>query len=197
MIIHIHQNKLLAMIAAANRTEIALSKSKIVFLFLGAIAFVAAGLWFVIDPPKTQNSFWSDPVRLAVIGWATILFFGIGAIYLIFKLRDNKPGLVIDNAGITDNSGALSAGHIPWQDIENISVFEMSGQKLVMLHVVNPEDYIARHRVSFKRKLAAMNHRMYGTPVSISASGLKISFDHLLSLLMRKWQEAKQPHERT
>jgi hypothetical protein len=174
-----------------GRTEIALSKSKMLFLLLGAIGFVAAGFWFVIDPPEIRNAFWGDPTKLAILGYASILFFGAGAIYLIGKLRDNKPGLIIDDTGLVDNSGALSVGHIPWLDIENISVFEMNRQKLIMLHVANPQHYIDRQKNTFKRKLMAMNHRMYGTPVSISVNGLKTSFDDLMALLTQHLQEAK------
>lgn len=174
--------------SSGQQVEIPLSKSKMVLMLLGALAFVAIGLWFVIDPPEIENSYWGNPTKIAIVGYASILFFGLCAVYLVRKLPDNKPGLVIDDTGLTDNSGGLSGGHIPWTDIKNISVLEMHKQKLIMLEVKNPEDYISRQRSLLKRKGMQLNHKMYGTPLSISANGLKISFDDLMQLLMERYK---------
>jgi len=73
------------------------------------------------------------PTRIAIAGYASIIFFGLCTVFLIRKLPDTKPGLVIDSTGLFDNSGALSAGLILWEDIENISVLEIHKQKLLML----------------------------------------------------------------
>jgi hypothetical protein len=72
--------------------------------------------------------------------------FGLRLHHILWTLRyllcsqtsRHEPGLVIDNTGLFDNSGALSAGQILWEDIENISVLEMHKQKLLMLRVKNP-----------------------------------------------------------
>jgi len=55
--------------------------------------------------------------------------------------------------------------------------------------VSNPEEYINRHTNFIAKKAAAINHKMYGSPISIAANSLKYSFDDLYYALRKKWQE--------
>ncbi len=127
-----------------------------------------------------------------IAGYASILFFGLCAIFFIHKLPDNKPELIIDDDGLLDNSSEVAAGEILWQDIEEISVIEIHRQKLIMLQVKNPQDYIDKQASGFKRKLMTMNFKMYGTPLSITTNGLKISFEELLSTLTKKFNALRR-----
>ena len=174
-----------------QRIEISLSKKKLSLMLLGALAFVAIGLWFIISPPIITNSYWGNPTTIAVAGYASIFFFGLCAFFIIKKLPDNKPGLIIEQEGLIDNSSGVSTGQILWDDIERISVIEIHRQKLIMLHVINPQDYIDKQTSTFKRKMMQLNYKMYGTPLSISSNGLKISFDELLSTLTDKLKAAR------
>jgi hypothetical protein len=166
-----------------GQIEIPLSKKKLILMLIGSIGFVAAGLWFVINPPTISNPFFGNPTVIFVTGIASILFFGLCAVYIARKLPDNKPGLIIDNIGLTDNSSGVSAGQILWSDIENISVIEILRQKLIMLQVKNPQNYIDKQTSGFKRKMMQMNLNMYGTPLSITSNSLQIKFDELLNIL--------------
>ena len=178
--------------ASGQRIEIPLSKKKIALILLGALVFVAIGLWFVIAPPTIKNSYWSNPAKIVIAGYAAIVFFGICAIFCIRKLSDNKPGLIFDDTGLVDNSSGLSAGHILWADIENFSVIEIHKQKLIMLRVKNPRYYIDRERNFLKRKGMELNNKMYGTPLSITSNGLKTSLDNLLTMLNDKLLESRK-----
>lgn len=166
-----------------GQIEIPLSKKKMILMLIGSIGFVAAGLWFVINPPTISNPFFGNPTVIFVTGIASILFFGLCAVYIARKLPENKPGLIIDNIGLTDNSSGVSAGQILWSDIENISVIEIHRQKLIMLHVKNPQEYIDRQTSGFKRKMMQMNFNMYETPLSITSNSLQIKFGELLNIL--------------
>jgi hypothetical protein len=176
---------------SGQRLEIPASKSKIILMLLAALAFVAVGLWFVISPPAISNSFWGDPTKIAIVGYASIIVFGLCAFWLIRKIPDSKPALVIDDTGLVDNSGFVSAGEISWSDIEGISVIEIQRQKLIMVHVKNPKLYIERQTSVFKRKSMELNNKMYGTPISITANGLKISFESLWTILTQRWQQSR------
>jgi len=46
------------MTTSGQRIEIPLSKKKILLMLLGALAFVAIGLWFVISPQTITNLYW-------------------------------------------------------------------------------------------------------------------------------------------
>ena len=61
----------------------------------------------------------------------------------------------------------------------------------LMLHVKNPQFYIDKQTSLFKRKAMELNSKMYGTPLSLTANGLTISFDHLLTTLTDKFQEKR------
>ena len=174
-----------------SHIEIPVSKSKVIMMLIGSIALVAAGLWFVISPPTINNAYWGNPTRLSIVGYASIALFGFLAIIFIRKLPDNKPGLIIDDTGLTDNSGGLSAGQIPWSDIEDISVLEIHKNKMILIYVKDPQEYINRQNNVIKRKLMQMNTNSYGTPISITTNGLKISFDELFELLIRKFEETR------
>lgn len=175
-----------------GQIEIALSKKKLILMLIGAIVFVIIGLWFVISPPTISNPFFGNPTRLLIIGIVAIVFFGLCAVYIACKIPDNKPGLIIDKTGLTDNSSGVSAGKILWSDIENISVLEIHRQKLIMLEVKNPQDYLDKQTSGFKRKMMQMNFNMYGTPLSITSNSLKIKFDELLNILNDRLQDSRK-----
>jgi hypothetical protein len=160
-----------------------------IVMLLGALIFVAIGLWFVISPPSIKNSFWGNPTKIAIAGYASIIFFGLCSFFLIRKMFDAKIGLIIDNTGITDNSSGLSAGHIPWLDIEKISVIEIHRQKLILIHVKNPHHYIDKQTSFLKRKSMELSNKMYQTPLSITTNGLKISFDKLFAFITKRFEK--------
>jgi hypothetical protein len=120
------------------------------------------------------------------------LFFGVCAVYIGRKLPNNKPGLIIDDVGLTDNSSGVSAGQILWSDVKNIKVIEIHRQKLIMLKVKNPQDYIDRQTSGLKRKMMKMNFNMYGTPLSITSNSLQIKFDELLNILNNHLNKSSQ-----
>lgn len=100
--------------------------------------------------------------------------------------------MIIDDIGLIDNSSGLSAGHILWSDIENIFVIEIHRQKLIMLQVKTPKNYIDRQTSVFKRKGMELNNKMYGTPLSLTSNGIKTSFDDLMKILIVKLQASRQ-----
>lgn len=166
-----------------SRIVIPLSKKKIIIRLIGALAFVGIGIWLMVMPPMNSNIILGLPIVRYTAGIISILFFGLCAFLLFRKLPDNKPGLTMDPLGIIDNSSGNSLGLILWKDIKNISVVTIQRQKIIMLHVNNPQAYIERHTGGFAKKMLAWNHKLYGTPLSITAGGLAITFDELLNTM--------------
>lgn len=174
-----------------HRIEIQLSKITLTLAIVGSLTFVGLGLWFVISPPSPEHFHRYSPTTILLAGYASIIFFGLGALILIRKLPDTRPGLIIDDQGIHDNSNGISAGQILWSDISNISVIEIRNQRLILLQVNNPYDYINRQSNKFNKKLMTINYNMYGTPLSLTSNGLKISFADLHKLLVDSYDAAK------
>jgi hypothetical protein len=167
-----------------NRIEIPLSKKKITLIFIGSVIAVALGAWFVTAPDTFSKGPLRSELVVYIVGLAAIVFFGMVAFYALRKLPDNKPGMIIDESGITDNSSGVAAGQILWSDINSVSVITVQKQSFILLHVKNPQDYIDRQRGIFKKKMMQMNYKMYGSPLTLSANGLKITFDELYELVL-------------
>jgi hypothetical protein len=170
-----------------EQIEIPLSKNKLTLMLIGSLVFVTAGLWFVISPPAISNPIIGNPTLILTVGIASILFFGLCAVYLAKKLPDKTPGLIINDKGITDNSGGVSVGLIPWTDIKAITIETAANQKFLMVKVKNPDEYINGQKGFIKKKAMQMNYNTYGSPISISANGLKCNFDELYRTLQDKF----------
>ena len=175
-----------------DRIEIKLSKRKGVLALLGSVVFVLLGIWLISEADDLTGWRTRNPTFIRGIGIAGVLFFGLCAVYIGRKLPDNKPGLIIDKMGLVDNSSGISAGQILWSDINEISVIEIHRQKLIILHVKNPQDYIDKQTSGLKRKMMQMNFNMYGTPLSITSNSLKITFDELHNILKEHLNTSRQ-----
>jgi hypothetical protein len=163
--------------------EIPLSKQKLTLMLIGSIVFFVVGVLFVLEPEKYLSVVCRNPTMIFASGFASILFSTICAFYLVRKLPDNKPGLIINKIGLTDNSSGVAGGQILWSDIENITVKEIHRQKFILLEVNNPYYYLDKQTNIFKRKMMQMNMKMYGTPLSLTNNGLQIKFDELFNIL--------------
>ncbi|MFN9715354.1 MAG: STM3941 family protein [Planctomycetota bacterium] len=156
-----------------DETIIAMSKTKLVVLTAGSLAFVAAGLWFC------QSRF--DFV-LRGVGIASVLFFGLCGAGWGWKLFDSKPGLRLSAAGIEDNSSGMSVGLIPWEEIVGFRVFESQKTRILVVLIIDPEKWIKRQG-PIRQSVFKMNLRLCGSPIGITSNSLKISFDELMSLV--------------
>lgn len=176
---------------AKEQIEIPLSKTKMMLTFFGSLIFVGLGLWFLKNPPTSNHWLFGNPTIIFIAGIASIIFFGIVAVFIFRKFSDKKPGLIINEQGITDNSSGVSAGLIPWTDIQEITISQVMNQKFLIFSVINPEFYLDQITNPLKRNAMKMNYKTYGSPISISANALQTNFDDLHKLLIAKMNEYK------
>jgi len=178
-----------------NETDkiiIPLSKSKITLLLTGSIIFVILGMLFILYPERFLTIFFRNEEIIRITGFSSVGFFGLCAIFYVIKLFDNKLGLIIDKHGIIDNSSGVSFGLIAWQDIQDITLLEIVRQKIILIMVSNPDDYIVRQKSGFKRKIMKLNYDNYETPIQITANGLKCSFDELFEIISSSFKKFKE-----
>ncbi|MET0394846.1 MAG: STM3941 family protein [Chitinophagaceae bacterium] len=166
-----------------ERTEIRVSKSKLVKLTIASLVFVGAGIWLLVKQPTTGNGIFDDPAVVKLVGVAAILFFGLALFVSVRKLGDRRPALVIDHTGITDYSSMLAAGLIPWRDIREIRCTKVLRDSLLLIIVTDPEAYIRRQPNTLKRKTMRLNYRQYGSPLSISTHALHCNPQELRLML--------------
>lgn len=165
---------------------IELSRGKIVLMILGSLLFVAAGAWFLLASDDgslvTSLSRFVPPWFVHGLGIAALLFGLAGAGYGIAKSRDRKPGLTLSSAGMVDNSSAVAAGFIPWSEVTGLDTFQINTQKMLVVHVADPQKYIERGS-AIKRALNRANAGMCGSPIVISSNALQIPFDELRTVV--------------
>lgn len=174
-----------------DRIEIPLSKSKLLLILLGGLAFVIIGVIFIINPERFVSARMSNPELLRLLGIASIVFFGALTMYAIKKLLGNPIGLVIDEEGIIDNTNAAGIGLIKWADITGLERVQVKSTKILLVHISNPEEYLNRTK-GFKKLLIKGNYNMYGTPLSITSNTLKYNFNDLERLIAERLLKKKQ-----
>ena len=174
-----------------NIIEIKLNKGKLVLMIIGSAVFIAAGAWLFFKTPETDFFLFRNPVVMKSAGMLSILFFGLCLIFIMRKWRDTRPGLIISEKGVTDNSSAITAGEIPWGDISEIKLITVFNTKFFMVIVKNPDEYINRQTNVFKKNTMKINYRNYGSPISISTNTLDCNSDELKNILDKKLNESR------
>ncbi len=167
-----------------------LSKVKMLISLLLAMGFVTLGVWLAFFNQEVLAN--TNPFLLQVLGWITILFFGIASVIILRKLMLPTNGLEINSDGITDNSSGISAGFIPWNIIVDVEEISVMNQKFISIQLNNPEEFIASQQNNFTKKAMTVNHQKFGSAVSISANNLKIKHQQLLNLLQSNLKKYKQ-----
>ena len=170
-----------------DKIEIPISKRKSILMLLGALLFVAIGIWFVMSPSLFSGKY--HPVFILALGVLIVLLSGLSVFVSVRLLLQKKGGLTIDDTGMICDFGKNPIGFIPWEDIIDIEDFYVSGQGIIKIIVSNPQKYIDRHKSDFSRRMAAMNHNMYGSPIQISTNILKYDFAELYNLLKVELEE--------
>ena len=161
---------------------IPLSRKKITLLFSGAIGLVALFFW-LIQIAENQTRY--DPMFVKVVSVIGIVFFGLCGIYAFTKFFDKKPGLVINDEGIIDNSSAVCAGLIKWENITNVSITEIYGQKILTIDVNNADEILSKQQ-GFKKLLMNLNKNYFNSPIQISSNALKCNFQDLYNIIKEK-----------
>jgi len=178
-----------------EKIELLLSKTKLTKGLIASIVFVLIGLWLLVYQPTTSNSLVNNPFVKYGAAIACVIFFGFGIFYFAKKLSDKKPGIVIDNDGIHDNSSAVSVGFIPWSNILQFVTTKVMKQEFLIIIVDNPATYIDQQTNFIKKKGMEYNFKTYGSPLAISANGLKCSLSELMTILEKKLLQHKQEQD--
>jgi hypothetical protein len=170
-----------------------LGRSKMLLLLGASLLFVFAGAWiFGLDAAEiAAQRRYNNPLIMHGAGMAAMMLGGLGAIVMVRKLVDRRPGLVLDAHGLTDNSSAVSAGLIPWRDIAGFEVHRIQGQRLLYVLLHDPDAYIARCG-PIKRVLLRANQRIAASPIAITSNALSMDFDTVVALTERYLAASRQ-----
>jgi hypothetical protein len=95
------------------------SKRKAALLLAGSICFVLLGYWVRNDSP--------------IVGWACILFFGLGIPASLYMAFSKKIYLLLDSEGFEMGS-PFKTGRISWQDVVDFELVSVNGAKMIAIH---------------------------------------------------------------
>lgn len=166
-----------------------LSKGKLLLAFLGACVFVILGIWLW----GRTDQYTGFALAKAWFGAITcVLFFGAGAVVLAIKLFDRRPGLVLNDEGV-HRLGLLGFQPvIPWKHITHCSTVKVERTTILLVHVDNVEEVIAR-LAPIARWFQRMAIVRYGTPHSLASTNLRIDIEQLKALI----ENGAEAHRRT
>lgn len=167
---------------------IKLSRKKMVLAILGAILFVLLGFWLIAKREEITRPI-NSPLFIMIIGIVAIVFFGFMGILAIRKITTQSVGFIISPKGVTDNSSAISAGFIPWEEITAITETSVANQTFVNIVLKDPEAFIASQKNTFTRKAMTANHKSFGSAVAISSNSLQTTHKNLKKILVEKLTE--------
>lgn len=171
--------------------RISLSKGKIALRTFGAFLFVAIGCWMWYAAGNRPMRL--SPELLRAIALVDMLFFGFIAAFGLLKLTDSSPGLLIDDKGIQDNSSAFGKYFIPWENVLRLKSEQVKSTHFLLLFVKNPEEVLSQAS-RFQRFWMRQNLKLYGTPVSISATVLHCDFKTLATIIHAGFELNREPH---
>ena len=155
-----------------ERIEIFTSKKKNIFLLFLVIIFLAVGIFCFLNANELSN----DGKRIVMVFALTALFF------IIKNLLNNQWVLAIDEKALHIRIQKYYL--IPWQEIIGFQELEIKGNKSILIQVRNPGTLIANEKNFFVKKMMQWSQKMYGAPISIASSTMKISHKELVSLLL-------------
>jgi hypothetical protein len=158
----------------ASRT-IALSRAKLKAMVPACAVVLVSGIALCAH---ARDDAIVTPALDQAAGLLAILFGAACGLYLLRKLVDRRPGLVLTPLGLTDNSSGVAMGFVPWEDIAGVEARELMGQRMLVFHLVDVEKYVRRHGV-LTRPVARSNVAFCGSPLVIAPHALAIEFDEL------------------
>ncbi|MDZ7918648.1 STM3941 family protein [Rhodoferax sp.] len=161
------------------------SRSRAFLNLLGSLTLLAAGSLMLLLPLKEIG------ITGKVIALLGVAFFGKTGLFALTRLFSNKPAVIIDSVGITDNASALAAGFIPWSDIVSAGIFTFQKQKFLGLSLRNPEEYLAKVS-AFKRILMKTNSSWVGYLVTIPQVTLSMPVEELIAHVHQYQQMDRQ-----
>lgn len=109
-----------------------------------------------------------------------IAFFCI--VSFIHLKKEKFIGFFISKEGFNDISTGHQYGIVQWKDVIKVRILEdldHPGRKYICLKLKNPQEYIDREPVQYKKRSLELKYHYYGSPVCFSNRGLNCTFKEL------------------
>lgn len=161
-----------------NEFIVKTSLRKSIIYLLGCLLFVVVGI-FILSI--------ANDISGKIIGFASIIFFGFGFIFLLYQVLNPRPRIIVDKNGITDRT--LGIGRINWEDIEYAALNSTSSIAFIILELKGVENYLAKTSI-FKRKLGRINKIMgfgeFNINLSLADAEPQVVFELMRKFIIEK-----------
>jgi hypothetical protein len=156
---------------------------KLLFLFTLSVLMVAGSAWLA----------WAVRPFTTIIGLVGVLFFGLCGGWILARLFSNRVSLLLDRVGLIDNSSALPAGRIEWDQISRVGITTIEKQRFLGIDVKD-RTILASSSSAFRRWVDETNLALVGFPVNVPSTTIDRPLEDLEAAILRYW---KHPETRT
>lgn len=130
-------------------------------------------------------------ISVAVLVSCTLMFLVFFA-WAVSRFLTNKPMLILDRNGLTDQSAASAAGFVPWSDLSNVRFTEYRNSGILLsIDTVHPEQFIAARRNLVWRWAKRFNLKRGLGVVTLSAPALGMPASELAEAIKTRIAEAR------
>ncbi len=148
------------------------SKWKNFGLLIGSSLFVSVGLYFITSDD-------SDTFKM-IIGWVSILFFGLGIPISLYNIFDWRPQIIINEVGIIDRT--IIKDFINWNVIENAYLVN-TGAKFICI-TLKLEIDIKKSQSKFSKRVSSFNKTFGFQELNINLASIKINEERLTQFIL-------------
>jgi len=144
------------------------TKKQVGFIALGLALMLLGSLYFLnIDLFKVGHSY-----ILLLVGAGLA-----GAVFFNMKQKSGKAALVLDHEKLIYNPEKKLS--VAWVAIKSYSEYSLSGTRYILIHLKDPEGFIAKQKdLTFKKNMNRA-YKTFNTPLVLNTQFMDISTDGL------------------
>lgn len=154
---------------------IATRKKAITIGLIGSIIFIVIGLFMISKPDLIERY---SEAFVQISGFIGISFFGVTSIYFTRKIFDNRPGLILNESGLINNSSIISGHSLKWEELQGAGLIKIGNEKILFIYIKDSKSFIKKFNL-FEQFLMRLNLSLYGSPIGISTRSLNYDIDKL------------------
>jgi hypothetical protein len=133
----------------------------------------------------------ADGIFGLVIGLAGLVFFVPYTLAMLLRAMRNRPALVLDADGFTDHGSLISAGYVPWREVQRIEEHPVRRRVFVAVTVSDRAAFLARQS-AWHRFLRRINGPMTAGDILIPDNVLPMRPAELVKTMRRLHRAAQR-----
>ena len=164
-------------------------RSRVVIQAGGALLLMCGAGFVLVAQVSIAKPF--KVIAVAMLAPCTVMFLIFFA-YAVIKLVSNKPLLILDRDGLTDQSSTIAVGFVPWSDLLAVKFTEYRNSgTLLCVDAVHSAEFIAARRNPVWRSAKRFNLKRGLGVVTVSAPALGIPSSEVADAIRTRIAEGR------